>query len=130
VNECLWVRDGEGIATRKWDGSACMVKSGVFYKRLEWSTEKGPAPASWLHHDFDPAQRSGHGWYPVGEGPEDWMHRFVAAKAVTLPEGTYELCGPKMGKNQEQLTEYKITPPWRCRAGRSARLRRYPRMVE
>ena len=28
---CEWVLNGEGIATRKYDGTACMVRSGVLY---------------------------------------------------------------------------------------------------
>lgn len=108
--ECTWVRDGEGVATRKWDGSACLIRNGVFYKRLEWDAQKGAPPKSWLHWDFDPLALSGHGWLPVGDGPEDWMHRLVAATFLTLPEGTYELCGPKMGKNAEKLNEYKLLP--------------------
>jgi len=78
------------------------------YKRLEWDADKGSPPAAWIHHSGDPAQRSGHGWYPVGEGPDDWMHKLVAAQAEWLPPGTYELCGPKMGKNKEKLDSYKL----------------------
>ncbi len=32
---CEWVLAGEGIASRKWDGTACMVKDGVLYKRYD-----------------------------------------------------------------------------------------------
>lgn len=106
--ECLWVRDGEGVATRKWDGSACLVRNGFFYRRLEWDIEKGPAPVTWLHHSFDPAQRSGHGWMLVGEGPDDWMHRKVFAQAMAAAPGTYELCGPKVNKNREKMNDYVL----------------------
>ena len=80
---CEWVLAGEGEATRKFDGTACMVLAGKLYKRCEWDAQKGPAPASWLHHSFVPEQRSGHGWLPIGEGPEDWMHRLVPCPAAT-----------------------------------------------
>jgi hypothetical protein len=104
---CEWVLAGEGIATRKWDGTCCMVRGGKLYKRITWDAQKGPAPPEWLHHDFDPAQRSGHGWLPVGPGPEDWMHRLA-----TIPEqdGTYELCGPKIGDNAEHQDGYVLIP--------------------
>lgn len=105
---CEWVLAGEGVATRKWDGSACMVRDHKLYKRLDWDAQKGSAPPQWLHHDDDPAVRNGHGWYPVGDGPEDWMHRLVSAAA--LPNGTYELCGPKMGKNPEKFETYILVP--------------------
>lgn len=28
-----WVASGEGVATRKYDGTCCMIKNGVLYKR-------------------------------------------------------------------------------------------------
>lgn len=102
---CEWVIAGEGVATRKLDGTACLVRAGRLYKRIEWDVQKGPAPASWLHHDFDQAQRSGHGWLPIGDGPEDWMHRLVQ---IPAEDGTYELVGPKVGKNPEGRTDYAL----------------------
>lgn len=101
---CQWVLDGEGVATRKWDGICCLVLNRRLYKRIEWDAKKGPAPPEWLHHDFDPAQRSGHGWLPIGPGPEDWMHRLAE---IPAEDGTYELCGPQIGKkNPEQQEGY------------------------
>ena len=32
---CRWVFDGEGVATRKYDGACCMVHDGKLYKRRE-----------------------------------------------------------------------------------------------
>ena len=32
--ECQWVIDGEGVATRKWDGSACLIRGGKLFKRV------------------------------------------------------------------------------------------------
>jgi hypothetical protein len=108
---CEWVAAGEGVATRKWDGSCCLVRAGKLYKRIEWAAEKGPAPASWFHHDDDPAQRSGHGWMPVTDDPGDTWHRDAWSRVVgTLPDGTYELCGPRVGKNREGFTEHVLVP--------------------
>jgi hypothetical protein len=33
---CEWVRDGEGIATRKYDGTSCLVRDGKLYKRRDF----------------------------------------------------------------------------------------------
>lgn len=103
--ECAWVVAGEGVATRKWDGTCCLVRNGLLYKRLEWDAKKGTAPEAWLHHDFDPAARSGHGWMPVGPGPEDWMHREVIESyaGTNVEDGTYELLGPRINKNPEGM---------------------------
>ncbi len=103
---CEWVIAGEGVATKKWDGTACLVVAGQLFKRMDWDAQKGPAPLAWVHHDYDPNQRSGHGWYPVGDGPEDWMHRL--APLGGLADGTYELCGPKIGRNPEHLDDYRL----------------------
>jgi len=115
VEGCEWVLAGDGTPTRKWDGTACMVRDGKLYKRVEWDAKKGPAPVEWLHHDFDPSVRSGHGWLPVGIGPEDWMHRKAWARGkddteAPLRDGTYELIGPKIGKNPERVSEEMLVP--------------------
>lgn len=107
--EVLWVFDGLGVATRKWDGTACMVRDGVLYKRSEWSESKGPAPADWMHWSRDPAMRHGHGWLPINDRSEDWMHREAWAtgldnRGFAFTDGTYELIGPRIGKNPERAT--------------------------
>lgn len=98
-----WVAAGEGEATRKFDGTCCMVRGGKLFKRYDAKNGKTP-PAG-----FEPAQEpdpvTGHwpGWLPVGDGPDDkW---FREAWEVNPPEedGTYELCGPKIQGNPEQL---------------------------
>jgi hypothetical protein len=41
---CQWVFDGEGVATRKYDGACCMVRDSKLYKRRELSPKQS-APA-------------------------------------------------------------------------------------
>jgi len=106
-----WVIVGEGIATRKWDGSCCMIRDGLFYKRYD--NKKGRVPPE----GFEPAQEkdevTGHqpGWVPVGGGPEDQWFRAALENAcfdvennkITLiPDGTYEACGPHFQGNPER----------------------------
>ena len=102
---CEWVLEGEGVPTKKIDGTCCLVKDGVLYKRMEWSQGRGEPPAKWMHHTFDPAQRSGHGWLPVNDGPEDWMHRkgLVACPWILEADCTCELIGPCIGKNPQGM---------------------------
>lgn len=50
VPGCEWVIAGEGIATRKWDGTACLVRGGKLYRRYDAKHGKTPPPG------FDPAQ--------------------------------------------------------------------------
>lgn len=106
---CEWVTAGEGIATRKWDGSCCLVLGGELFKRIDWDAAKGEPPASWFHHDLNPAQRSGHGWMPVGDDPNDTWHREAwKTQKGLLEDGTYELCGPKINKNREAMSSHVL----------------------
>lgn len=95
-----WVAEGEGIATRKYDGTCCLVRDGKLYKRYDAKHGKTPPP------NFKPAQEydevTGHmpGWIPVGDGPEDRWHR--EAFDASLADGTYELLGPKVQGNPER----------------------------
>jgi hypothetical protein len=91
-----WVIAGEGIATRKWDGTCCMVRDGRLFKRYD--AKKGKTPPV----GFEPAQPeadpvSGHwpGWLAVGDGPDDKYHR-EAWQDFSGEDGTYELIGPKV----------------------------------
>lgn len=128
-----WVQAGEGVATRKFDGTCCMVRGGDIYKRFDAKAGKAP-PAN-----FEPAQEpdknTGHwpGWVPVGDGPEDARHREALAnfwRGVDLMEdmligeqltedevdskwnelidGTYELCGPKVQSNPEKFSVHQL----------------------
>jgi hypothetical protein len=106
-----WVLAGEGVATRKWDGSACLFHNGRLYKRYDAKVDPAtlkpirPAPV-----DFQPCQDpdpiTGHwpGWIPVGNGPDDrWHQEALRSAGGSLPNGTYELCGPKVNSNRERF---------------------------
>jgi hypothetical protein len=100
-----WVIAGEGYATRKWDGTCCMVRGGTLYKRYD--AKRGKTPPVGFEPAQEPDPTTGHwpGWLPVGEGPEDRWFR-----EAELPEedGTYELCGPKVQGNPEGLTVHEL----------------------
>lgn len=104
-----WVVAGEGIATRKFDGTCCMVRDGKLYKRYD--AKKGKTPPS----NFEPAQDydevTGHmpGWVPVGDGPEDRWHREAFGDGSSY-EGTCELIGPKVQGNPEQAINHILVP--------------------
>lgn len=98
-----WVVAGEGVATRKWDGTCCLVEGGRLFKRYDARKGKTPPP------DFIPAQpepdpvtRHWPGWVPVGDGPSDRWHR-EAWEAIggQLLDGTYELIGPQVQGNPD-----------------------------
>jgi len=101
---CLWVRDGEGLATRKYDGTSCLVRDGKLYKRRELrGTET--APAGFELVGFDDVTGKSVGWVPVSDGPEDRWHREAFHGES---DGTYELLGPKIQGNKDGRTEHVL----------------------
>lgn len=117
--ESRWVADGEGRATRKWDGLAVLVKDASVFTRYD--AKKGRVPPA----DFVPAQPladpvTGHwpGWVPaVGPGAVHVMEALAWAErnlfgGGPVPDGTYEAVGPRIGTrhgaNPEGLDEHVL----------------------
>lgn len=94
-----WVPAGEGVATRKFDGTCCMVRGGKLFKRFE--VKPGATPPAHFEPANDVDENTGkqQGWVPVGDGPEDQWHR--EAFRYGAVDGTYELCGPKVQGDPE-----------------------------
>ena len=106
VNDgCQWVLDGEGIATVKHDGTACRILNGALYRR-HVIKEGRDVPAGWIHWSDNLEQRSGHGWLPVADHPNDQYH--MEAFSEGMQDGTYELCGPKIQNNPEGLMGHRL----------------------
>jgi hypothetical protein len=106
-----WVINGEGVATRKYDGTCCMIRDDKLYRRYDAKQGKTPPP------DFIPAQEpdpvTGHwpGWVPVGDEPQDRWHKEAFNNRNSdglLTPGTYELCGPKIQANPENLDQHVL----------------------
>ena len=109
--ECQWVADGEGVATVKWDGTACAVIDGVLYARHRHEASKGDPPPGWIHHSRDLSQQSGHGWLAVdGRNPSHRWHCEAAWRSEDRPppDGTYELIGPKVQGNPYHLSAHAL----------------------
>jgi hypothetical protein len=102
-----WVLAGEGVATRKWDGTCCLIRDGKLYKRYEVKAGSKPPENFEPANEVDPNTGKQQGWLPVGDGPEDrW---FREAFDAPLPDGTYELLGPKIQGNPEGLAKHVLT---------------------
>lgn len=96
--DCTWVFAGEGVPTRKIDGTSCMIRAGILFKRRELKpSDKTPADLEVA--DVDAETGKTVGWVPVTDGLEDARHREAFSPA--LPDGTYELVGPKVQGNPE-----------------------------
>ena len=122
--EAQWVIAGEGIATRKRDGTTCLVKAGRLFRRFDAKVGKVP-PKGFVPCDQEPDE-SGHwpGWVPVGLEPESKWHRWAVGEylgrkfnvdvlfredhEILLEDGLYELCGPKFQGNPERLSSHQF----------------------
>lgn len=108
VNQgCEWVLAGEGVATRKFDGTCVLVRDGKLLKRREIKPGKAEPP-DFEEVNVDPTTGKRMGWVPVGDGPDDALHREAWNACGPLPDGTYELVGPKVNGNPEHLTEHTL----------------------
>lgn len=106
-----WVTAGEGRATVKIDGTSCMIRGDMFYKRYDAKRGKTPPVG------FEPAQEpdpvTGHwpGWLEVQESqPSDkWHMEALDNTHRVLRNGTYELIGPKVQGNPYGLASHILT---------------------
>ena len=105
-----WVIEGGGIATVKIDGTSCLVRSGQILKRYD--AKHGKPPPTGFEPAQDPDPITGHwpGWVPIGDEPDSKWHREAAARynLSSLPDGTYELVGPKVQGNPYRLDEHDL----------------------
>lgn len=105
-----WVIDGEGVATQKHDGTACLLKDGELYCRFDAKHGKTP-PVNFLPAQDTPDSETGRwpGWVPAGLSPQyQWQRaafKFSLSSAGSLKDGTYEACGPHFQGNPEGFAD-------------------------
>jgi hypothetical protein len=102
----LWVVQGEGVATRKWDGTAVRWQQGALWARYDAKAGKPTPPGFQPCQDPDPITCHHPGWVPAQRPEDKWIR--AAAGDLTWQDGTYEACGPRIGGNAEGLTEHRL----------------------
>ena len=109
--ENAWVFNGEGIATRKFDGTSTAIIEGVLYKRYD--VKKGRS----VPENAIPCQEadtlSGHHphWLPCERSKKEDRFFFEAFdQLIEIVDGTYELCGPKVQGNPENFDRHVLVP--------------------
>ena len=101
--DCGWVFEGEGEATRKYDGTCCKIAEGKLFKRREVKFGK-ITPNGFIEEQLDEITGKRIGWVLVDpESKEDKYHRAAHSEK---PDGTYELLGPKIQGNSEKHKFY------------------------
>lgn len=107
-----WVLAGEGVATRKYDGTSVLIRDGKMFKRYELKPERTPPPDfEEVTHDETTGKKIG--WVEVGWGSEDkWFREAITGgnpdKVSEYPDGNYELLGPKIQGNPEHADKHYL----------------------
>lgn len=101
--DCDWVFNGEGVPTRKYDGTCVAIIKGEYFKRREVKPGK-KAPENFVELMFDPNTGKRVGWVPVDFSSKQDKYHIEAFDGQ--PDGTYELCGPKVQGNPEKYDKH------------------------
>lgn len=108
---CEWVLAGEGVATRKYDGTCVLIRRDgeavKAFSRREVKPDKNP-PDNWIQADHDPITGKRVGWEPAGQsGFSKFITEALEAHPSIVP-GTYELIGPKVNGNPEGVEGHQL----------------------
>ncbi|MFF3151865.1 hypothetical protein [Streptomyces sp. NPDC057910] len=100
---CEWVLAGDGVATRKYDGTCVMHDGTNWWARREVKPGKTP-PTGYVALSTDDVTGRTVGWEPIGQSGFSAFHARAVIVRDTWPAGTYELCGPRINGNPEGVT--------------------------
>jgi hypothetical protein len=99
--DCQWVIDGEGVPTRKYDGTCVRFDGEHWWARREIKPGKTP-PAGFVAEQTDEVTGKTVGWEPAEQSPfAKYLREAVQGFVVRPAAGTFELCGPKVQGNPE-----------------------------
>lgn len=112
-----WVLSGEGKATRKFDGTACIFIDNQLFKRYDCKNKKNP-PAGFIPcMDINEQEDHWTGWLEIDTAaPSDKWFVEALSRSIDyygnsfINKQTYELCGPKVQGNPEKLSEHILIP--------------------
>jgi len=110
--ENAWVFEDQChvIATIKFDGTAAMIRDGIIFKRYDAKHGKIP-PAGSIPCDEFPDPISGHWphWVECSkDNPNDVYFINTFGDGLGFKNGTYELCGEKIGINAEKVIGFRL----------------------
>lgn len=118
---CEWVLAGEGVATRKYDGTCIrVVNDAEFSVWARREVKRGKvAPEGFLPIEHDETTEKTVGWEPwsnssfaryIEEALKVWAeeHPLPDTWRGDPPPGTYELIGPKINGNPEKVDRHRL----------------------
>jgi hypothetical protein len=108
--DCQWVLDGEGVATRKYDGT-CVLHDhdDQWWARREVKPYRTAPPNYWAV-ETDSTTGKTVGWEPIEQSSfvKSWREVIDRLGPRTFKPGTYELCGPKVNGNPEGFERHAL----------------------
>lgn len=104
-----WVFRGEGIATQKFDGTACAILNGTLYKRYDVKKGRTVPDGAIPCQEADPVTGHHPHWVACNRSnPEDKYHFEALDTALDISEGTYELIGKKINGNKDGFDAHTL----------------------
>lgn len=106
---CQWVLDGEGVATRKYDGTCVLLDDdGAWWARREVRPGRA-TPPGYRAVVTDENTGKTMGWEPIAQSAYARYHaEALAASPQTRKPGTYELVGEKINGNPEGVRGHAL----------------------
>ena len=107
--ENQWVFDGEGIATRKYDGTATAIINGELYKRYDVKHGRQIPDGAIACQEADAITGHHPHWLKCDRSKAEDKYFFEGFDALEIKEdATYELCGNKVQGNPEKIEGHKL----------------------
>ena len=107
--ENKWVFDGEGIATRKFDGTACAIINGEIYKRYDVKRGRTIPDGAIPCQEADIISGHHPHWLKCDRNKNEDKYFFEGFDTLENKEdGTYELIGEKVQGNPEKIEGHKL----------------------
>ena len=99
-----------GIATRKYDGTACAIIDGELYKRYDAKKGKVPPLGAIPCQEADTITGHHPHWIKVTSNDKYHLEGLANSKHLDLSDGTYELVGPKVQSNPDKFSSHILLP--------------------
>jgi hypothetical protein len=112
--ENKWVFEGNAIATRKYDGTACAIINGELYKRYDVKKGKDVPFGAIPCQEADLITGHWPHWIKCDRNnPADKFHfeafnKLNVVKGTRFCDGTYELIGEKVQGNPEKIIGHEL----------------------
>ncbi|MFA6199067.1 MAG: hypothetical protein WC679_01510 [Bacteroidales bacterium] len=116
-----WVYKEKNVkATRKFDGTACIIINCQIYKRYDVKKGKpvplnsiscqapDPITGHWPHWVLCDRNKPEDQYFFEGVSNLSAYSFYEEDGSLTFYDGTYELCGPKIGTNPEKKAEHVL----------------------